>query len=204
MSNTMLYGLLAALFVLVAIQYWRTRQVEENFGKDSYAPSTLLDSSEVRVFKQLSATYPDRIVVAKLPLAQLLDVDRAVDRRRARDRLDGMLAQFAVCGIDGSVQLVFEMETPAARKSATFTRQLKRKYALLKSAGIPMVRVKSGEIPAPQEFRKQLDFAIEQRGTARPRPATAEGGATSLPMSVTDVMRPGQMGAAPGEKKVIH
>jgi hypothetical protein len=204
MSNTMLYGLLAGLFILVAIQYWRTRQVEENYGKDSYAPCTLLDATEVRVFRQLASTYPDRIVVAKLPLTHMLEVDRAVDRRRARDRLDGMVAQFAVCGVDGSVQLVFEMETPAARKSATFTRQLKRKYALLKSAGIPMVRVKSGDIPEPQEFRKQLDFAIEQRGSPRIRSAATEGGATSLPMSVTDVMRPDQASNAVADKKVIH
>jgi hypothetical protein len=198
MSNTLVLALIGCLFVLVGVLYWRTRHVEVNFGRDSYEPAMLLDVTEQKVFRHLMATYPDRYVVAKVPLAQLLQIERAIDRKRARERLDGMMAQFAVCGPEGLAQVVFEMETPAARKSATFEKQLRRKYAILKNAGIPMVRVKSSEIPAPQEFRRQLDFTLEQKMAARPRrPAYGEA-ATSIPMSVTDIMRPGSGNAARG------
>lgn len=196
MSNVVMLALIACLFVLVALLYQRTRRAEMNFGRDSYEPSMVLDVTEQKVFRHLLATYPDRYLVAKVPLSQLLQVERAVDRKRARERMDGMLAQFAVCGPEGLAQIVFEMETPAARKSATYEKQLRRKYAILKNAGIPMVRVKSSEIPAPLEFRRQLDFTLGQKAAAQARPVYAAESATSIPMSVTDIMRPGQTGAA--------
>ncbi len=188
MKSGVLVGLLVLLGVLVAIFVWRMRNGGLNMGKDSYEPAMVLDVTEQRILRHLLATFPDRFVLAKVPLANVIQVERSPDRKHARERLDGLIAQFAVCGSEGLVQIVFEMETPAARKSVNFEKQLKRKYALLKNAGVPMVRVKSSDIPSPGEFRKQLDFAVQQRMPQMRVKPMYTGDTGSMPMGVTTVM----------------
>jgi Protein of unknown function (DUF2726) len=191
-ENAMSSGFLMALVVLlgglVAVLVWRMRNEGLNVGKDSYEPAMMLDVTEQRVYRHLLSTFPDRFVMAKVPLQTVVQVERSGDRKRARERMDGLVAQFAVCGPEGLAQIVFEMETPATRKSVNFEKQLKRKYALLKNAGVPMVRVKSHDIPAPSEFRKQLDFAAQQRTPANIHKPAFNTDIGSMPMGVTTVM----------------
>jgi Protein of unknown function (DUF2726) len=190
MKLNVLITLIVLLGVLITALLWRLRSSNAGTGKDSYEPAMMLDVTEQRVLRHLLATFPDRFVMAKVPIATVIQVDRSRDRKRAKDRMEGLLAQFAVCGSEGLAQIVFEMETPATRKSINFEKQLKRKYALLKNAGVPMVRIKSSDIPAPGEFRKQLDFAVAQRlPSSQFRPTIPnETGNMSMPMGVTTVM----------------
>jgi Protein of unknown function (DUF2726) len=188
MNSGILMSLIVLLGVLAAVYIWRMRNGGLNMGKDSYEPAMMLDVTEQRIYRHLLSTFPDRFVMAKVPLQTVIQVERSGDRKRARERMEGLVAQFAVCGAEGLAQIVFEMETPATRKSVNFEKQLKRKYALLKNAGVPMVRVKSNDIPAPTEFRKQLDFAAQQRVNTRVinQPFNTDIG--SMPMGVTTVM----------------
>lgn len=188
MKTGVLVSLLVLLGVLVGALIWRLRSGNLNVGKDSYEPTLMLDVTEQRVLRHLIATFPDRFVLAKVPLANIIQVDRSADRKRARLRMEGLVAQFAVCGSEGLAQIIFEMETPAARKSVNFEKQLRRKYALLKNAGVPMVRVKSSDIPSPGEFRKQLDFAVQARTMQTFNKPAFNPDNVSMPMGVTTVM----------------
>jgi Protein of unknown function (DUF2726) len=188
MNSGIMVSLIVLLGVLVAALVWRMRNGGLNIGKDSYEPTMMLDVTEQRIYRHLISTFPDRFVMAKVPLQTVIQVERSGDRKRARERMEGLTAQFAVCGPEGLAQIVFEMETPATRKSVNFEKQLKRKYALLKNAGVPMVRVKSNDIPAPTEFRKQLDFAAQQRAPRSTPNQAFNTDIGSMPMGVTTVM----------------
>jgi hypothetical protein len=177
---------LGAVSVVLGVMYLRGRANSST----QYSGSMVLDAVGQHRMRLLQNAFPSQVVLAQVRLDTLLRVVRAPNREYAQQRAAQHLVQFAVLGVDGRPEVLFESETGGRRSSAK-EKQLRKKYALAKVAGIPMVRIRSNEDIASSAFRTRVEHVIE-KAKQRAKGASVEpmnaANDTAMPHSVQAIL----------------
>ena len=155
-----------------------------------YSGSLVLDAVGQHRLRLLQNAFPSQTVLAQVRLDTLLRVVRSPDRERAQQRAAQHVVQFAVLGIDGRPEVLFESDS-GGRRSSSNEKLLRKKYALAKVAGIPMVRIRSNEDIASSAFRTRVEHVIEKaklRGKGQHVEPMNEANDTAMPHSVQAIL----------------
>lgn len=148
---------------------------------------SILSAREQALFQQLVELYPDHLVLAQVALSQLIDVrETARNRRALRNRFSQLVADFVLCTRDFSIVAVIELDDTSHSRSARAAADARKAIAVA-SAGLRLVRIGSGPLPAAADLRRLLESgedtavvpaAFQPGGTPLwLRPAFAGGGA---------------------------
>ncbi|MBL8389541.1 MAG: DUF2726 domain-containing protein [Hydrogenophaga sp.] len=159
---------------LVAAGVWAYRRYFRRASgrEDRYTPERILSPEQVAMLDYLRDTFPDQVVLPNIPLKDMLSVRRSSDHQRARERLQSHKVDFVVCDAEGRAVFAFDVEQYHLSDAKSKAHQIKIKNRILKTAGVRFVFLKNSihRMPAPNDFRAQLDLAA----LARPKAQEAE------------------------------
>ncbi|WP_374406478.1 DUF2726 domain-containing protein [Hydrogenophaga sp.] len=159
---------------LVAAGVWAYRRYFRRASgrEDRYTPERILSPEQVAMLDYLRDTFPDQVVLPNIPLKDMLSVRRSSDHQRARERLQSQKVDFVVCDAEGRAVFAFDVEQYHLSDAKSKAHQIKIKNRILKTAGVRFVFLKNSihRMPAPNDFRAQLDLAA----LARPKAQEAE------------------------------
>jgi hypothetical protein len=184
------HGLLAAAAATLLGSLWMAwRWWGQRAGGRStqYTASVVLDSVEQYQLRQLQQCFPEHCVLAHVRMDALLRVVRAKDRQLAAARAARHVAQFVVIGSDGRPDLLFEADPHGAHTSSS-EQSLRKKYALARLAGIPMVRIRAKDDIASDDFRHKVEAVLAKareggRGRAK-MAAVNSAGDSEMPFTL--------------------
>lgn len=172
---------LSTLVALVALMllWWAMRrggrQATRDYDAsvDQFAPTTPINEEQVHLLHYLQQAFPDGAVLFRPRLARFLTVRSTRQRRGAQQRLAASQVDYLVCGDDGKPLFAFEVDAGKTAGDPDLARQIAEKNAMLKSAGIRLVRLKGAapQLPPPEVLRLRLLAA--QRASASVAPAAA-------------------------------
>jgi hypothetical protein len=186
---------LGAVSIYFAIVYLRTRIS----SRSQYLPALVLDSVAQHRLKLLQQAFPSQAVLANQRMDSVLRVIRSPDKARAQERAARHVAQFVVLGFDGRPEVLFESDQ-VGRRGITTERELRKKYALAKFAGIPMVRIRSNDDIASPAFRQRVELAIEKaraRSKGAKVDAMNQANDTAMPNSIQAILPKNRYAAMP-------
>jgi hypothetical protein len=156
-------GLIAVAIIAVAVGVlaWQGRKRSEHWplvAKDVLTPR------ERECHGLLMTQYPGHHIFVQVALSQLLDVQAGVaDEQSIRNQFNQLVADFVLCRADYSVVAVVELDDSA--HASLNSRELDaRKDKAVHSAGLRLVRIPAGSLPAGPDLRRLIDGE---------RPATA-------------------------------
>lgn len=154
-------GVVLALLVLLYLKFIRSPSPRG----DRYTSEALLTPAQADLLYYLQTVFPGQAVLLNVPLSKIVSIRRASNRRRAREALDTMRVNFAVCDSRGKAAFVFDVEAYRAGDASAAQRDAATKNRILKSAGIRLIYIKDTTrgMPAPEEFRLQLSLASLSR-----------------------------------------
>lgn len=176
--------LIATGLALIGLMLWWTRLRRSPPGAaalpdydrsaDQFAATAPMTEEQVRLLQYLQRAFPDGVVLFRPRLARFLTVRSTRLRRGAQQRLAASQVDYLVCSDDGKPLFAFEVDAGKAEPDPDLTRQSADKNAMLKSAGIRLVRLKGAapQLPPPGVLRLRLLAA--QRA---PAPAAASASA---------------------------
>ena len=150
-------GIALVLAVLLYFKFMRAPSPRD----DRYTSEALLTSAQADLLYYLQTAFPGQAVLANVPLNKIVSIRRAADRRRARQALDTMRVNFAVCDNAGKAAFVFDVEAYQKGEASVAQRDATEKNRILKSAGIRLIYIKDStrSMPSPDEFRLKLSLA---------------------------------------------
>lgn len=117
----------------------------------------LLTKREQSLYRILLSLYPEHKIFVQVALSQLIDVERShPERNSIRARYKQLVADFVLCRPDLAVVAVIELDDRThawpKRKAADA-----RKNKALADAGIRLVRIPAGRLPAEEILRALID-----------------------------------------------
>ena len=138
---------------------------------DQFAQTAPISEEQVRLLHYLQRAFPDGAVLFRPRLARFLTVRNTRQRRGAQEQLAASQVDYLVCGDDGKPLFAFEVDAGKAETDPDLVRQAAQKNAMLKSAGIRLVRLKGDtpQLPPPEVLRLRLLAA--QRAPVAAAPA---------------------------------
>ena len=153
---------------------------------DQFACTAPLSEEQVQLLQYLQRAFPEGAVLFRPPLSRFLAVRSTRQRRGAQQRLAAAQVDYLVCGDDGTPRFAFDVDAGKTAGDPALARQSADKNAMLKSAGIRLVRLKGAapQLPPPEVLRMRLLAAqrapADGSVPARPAPrAQASGFAAS-------------------------
>lgn len=169
-------------------------------GNDQFALTAPINHTHIGVLQYLNRAFPEGMVLFRPTLARFVSVRKSRQRDAARRHLYKNSVDFLVCDEDGKPLVAFEVDAFRETSDPQVLNRLADKVALLKSAGIRLVRLKGqlGNLPTPAELRSRL-YAAQQRDSLRGMgtastfnqrgAAPSSFGKTELPSSFSDEVR---------------
>jgi very-short-patch-repair endonuclease len=120
----------------------------------------LMSEREKILYQDLISLYPDHKIFVQVALSQLIDVARDHPKRMAiRARFKQLVADFVLCRPDLTIVAVIELDDRSHLRPDR-KRADARKSKALADAGLRLVRIPAGAIPALGKLRA----LIEERG----------------------------------------
>lgn len=218
MTNSWLWPIMAVVLLLALATWWqrgRSGAAADALGPDDrFAPAVAISPAESALLDYLVRAFPGRAVLFRCPLSRMVVVRRTNRRLAAQQRLTEHTVDYTVCNREGRPVYAFELDAVHADVDEA-AHDAAEKHRVLKTAGIRLIRLKRStrDLPAPQEFRRQLRAAAlpppdatpaatddpwqgaeraRAAASAPPAPAAAAAVADDAqdtqPMSVTDLM----------------
>ena len=154
-------GIVLVLIALLYLKFIRMPSPRD----DRYTSEALLTPAQADLLYYLQTAFPGQAVLANVPLNKIVSIRRAANRRRAREALDNMRVNFAVCDNGGKATFVFDVEAYHKGDASVAQRDGAQKNRILKSAGVRLIYIKdtTRSMPSPEEFRLQLSLASLSR-----------------------------------------
>lgn len=154
-------GIVLVLIVLLYLKFLRAPSQRD----DRYTSEALVTPAQADLLYYLQTAFPGQAVLANVPLNKIVSIRRAANRRRAREALDTMRVNFAVCDNGGKAAFVFDVEAYHKGDASVAQREAAEKNRILKSAGVRLIYIKdtTRSMPPPEEFRLQLSLASLSR-----------------------------------------
>lgn len=195
MSFAWLVLLLAAL-AAAAFFFYRQRQqrLPASSRNDRYSAREPITPAQYRLMAYLQSAFPGQPVLFNVPLAQMVTIRHADDRRRAQERLQGHCIDFVVCQDDGTPRFAFQVDAYHTSQAEEARRAAALRHRILGSAGVRLLRLKKSvrDMPPPQVLRSRLlDVgapAPMPTMNSEPAPVTLPGALQSPPESPSDSM----------------
>jgi very-short-patch-repair endonuclease len=141
---------------------WRSRAeppIEEPLSETPWplAAKKLLTERERSLYQSLLDLYPERKLFVQVALSQLIDVPKNhPDRQSIRNRFSQLVADFVLCRADLSVVAVIELDDPSHERADRQAADARKNKALA-DAGIRLVRIPAGRLPASDTLRALID-----------------------------------------------
>ena len=154
-------GIVLVLLVLLYLKFIRAPSPRD----DRYTSEALVTPAQADLLHYLQTAFPGQAVLANVPLSKIVSIRCAANRRRAREALDTMQVNFAVCDNGGKAAFVFDVEAYRNGDASAAQRDAMEKNRVLKSAGIRLIYIKDTRrsMPSPDEFRLKLSLAALSR-----------------------------------------
>lgn len=127
----------------------------------------LLSKAEFSFFRVLQKAAPEKVVLAKVHLGDLLAVAKGIEKRQTwRNKIDRKHADFVLCDAETMVpEAVIELDDAShGSKQAQERDEVKSKAC--EAAGLPLVRVAARRTYNVAGVRDALGLASEQTGDA--------------------------------------
>ncbi|HEY4213603.1 MAG TPA: DUF2726 domain-containing protein [Steroidobacteraceae bacterium] len=112
----------------------------------------VMSKPEFIAYGRLIEALPEWLVFPQVQVGSLVEVNNVPGRQGIRNRFDRLSADFVVCGRDGSVRAVVELDDASHERVDARRRDVK-KDSVLKAAGIRVVRIHVRRIPQNSELR---------------------------------------------------
>lgn len=133
-----------------------------------YAARRPLDHTALVVHDALANALPGHVILANVPLAQLVTVTDEQRRRPWERRLDGLTAQFVVCSARGDVLGVVELLGGGLASEREHERR-REKERVLEAAGVRVLRVRPSRLPDAARLRDIFPITVPAARDAGPR-----------------------------------
>lgn len=147
----------------------RSASVES--GPWPFYPRKLLSDPELILYRRLIAALPSHIVLAQVSLGRFLGVKKGHNFGQWFNRINRMSADFVVCGQDGAIAAVIELDDSSHNRADREAADAKKDKAL-ESAGIQIIRWQARSLP--DEVLIKSAFAPAQPADAADGSAVGE------------------------------
>lgn len=139
--------------------WWLRREASDRLRRPSTWPLKargIVTNQELNVWKWLRSTFPDHMVMVKLPVLRFTIPLERLEREGGKDPgerwlelLNGVYTTFTICATDGKV--VGCVDVPGKRGFNQASRDMKE--SLLSDCGIPFIVVYATHLPAGEALR---------------------------------------------------
>lgn len=129
-----------------------------------------LSDPELIFYRRLTMALPDHIVLAQVALGRLLGVKKGHNFGHWYNRINRMSADFVLCGKDGNVVAVIELDDASHAKPDRKAADAKKDKAL-GDAGLRIVRWQARSLPDEVTIRSTFAYAPPAVAAAGPAPA---------------------------------
>jgi hypothetical protein len=165
-STRVIVALTLLLCIALGLAAWALRPARKLFAGGTVrgeswplSARSVMTAREQALFRMLVDLYPDRVVLAQVALAQFIDVTPGTSGRIGwRKRFSHLAADFVLCTRDFSIVAVIELDDPSHLGAERRSSDARKAFAVA-SAGLRLVRIGAGSLPAPPELRRQLELA---------------------------------------------
>lgn len=127
----------------------------------------VLNAEERRVYNQLRLTFPQYIVLPKLPLVRLCQPDTPDQVQYWYELIGAAHVTFAVCSPQGRVLLAIDLDHTRSHSR----RSTKIKESVLAACGIPRLHCAADALPAADELRLLVQPPASANVAAQPASA---------------------------------
>ena len=158
----------AALLSIAAIAAGRRRPAANEEGWPVHA-RPVMSKPEFIAYGRLIEALPEWLVFPQVQICRFVEVNNVPGRQGIRNRFDRQSADFVVCGRDGAVRVVVELDDASHERAGARQRDAK-KDSVLKAAGIRVVRIHVRRIPEHSELRT----LVLEENTAAPNAMGAD------------------------------
>jgi hypothetical protein len=152
----------SAIVLVVALVY-SERLRAKLYPPDKFWPyhaRRVLSGPEQVLYRRLARALPDSMVLAKLPLAEVIGVKRAAYADAWTSRIAEAVVDFVVCREDSTAVVVIELEDAGTRGSRSIRTDRFTDNALA-AAGIALLRWNADALPSESEIRRLI---AQERG----------------------------------------
>ncbi|MFV0680322.1 MAG: DUF2726 domain-containing protein [Ottowia sp.] len=172
---------------------------------DQFSATPVISAVEMELLNYLQHAFHGRQVLFRVALSHIVSARKTQDRLGVQRRLNTHVVDYVVCDRKGNPAYAFELD--ALHDSAEdAARDAKEKHRVLKTAQIPLVRLKRSirTLPPASEFRRLLrtteaqeaaddalhpeDGPLASPGNRTPGTGLPPGFEHTQPPSVTDLM----------------
>ena len=151
----MTYILIAIGIALIVVAFSaiinaKLKKAESEGGGDiPYFGKTVLTDVEQVLYHRLVEALPELIVLAQVPLSGIVGIRKNKRWRAQFNAIDRKSVDYVVCRKDFSVVAVIELDD-STHERADRQKSDEVKNAALKKVGIEILRLKPGNLPAPE------------------------------------------------------
>lgn len=183
-------GLLAVGALAATVWWMRQRQgavPAPIASTDQFTVTPVMSAAEMELLNYLAQAFHGRPVLFRVALSHMVSARKTQDRRSTQQRLGTHVVDYAVCNRKGVPVYAFELDT-LHDDTDDAERDAKEKHQILKSANIPLIRLKRStrELPSPAEFRRLLrgsEPVHSSDSETDPPPSGFHSAANGLPSS---------------------
>jgi len=145
--------ILFALFIVIAVRKVRHDRIEEIQQPVRFFGKVPLIRTEQVLFHRLVEALPNCVILAQVPISQLVGIDQGVHWEGWFNKLSRKNADFVVCLKDFTVVCVIDLDD-RTRERADGKRSDDDKDTALTGAGIKILRWKVADMPDVDTIRK--------------------------------------------------
>lgn len=166
----------AGLLVAWVARPWMDRRKRKSLPKRwDLASRPVFSADERALYRRLTQTLPDHVILAKLPLLRFCQAMSRKESITWYDLLQPMHVGFAICAPNGRVLAAVDVD-----HGALSARQKKIKSEALRACGVHYVRYRADDFPSAAEIKRWIASDALSRPTepgALSSPSIAAAGA---------------------------
>ena len=123
-----------------------------------YKMKNLMTPTELRLFTRLVDAFPQHFIMSQVQLSQIIAVPKGSDNYMGwLNKISRMSLDFVICDNESKPLCVIELDD-ASHLAKSRSDQDAKKDRSLAAAGIRIIRIKVGEIPAVSELTKLINI----------------------------------------------
>lgn len=186
---TVLPLLIVLLLGLMLRRSVRRRDDDYDPSADRFAPTAPISEDQMALLHYLQRAFPHEAVLFQPSLSRFMMVRKGRNRHKAHAKLARLRVDFLVCSEDGQPWMAFDTDQRLRDGVEDGQRLLEEKSAMLKTAGIRLIRLRGDlqdALPPPAEMRARWEASA-----AAPLPGTARARGTHESVPPTEWARTG-------------
>lgn len=122
-----------------------------------YKMKNLMTSTELKLFTRLVDAFPQHFIMSQVQLSQIIVPKGSDNNMGWLNKISRMSLDFVICDYESKPLCVIELDD-ASHLAKSRSDQDAKKDRSLAAAGIRIIRIKVGEIPAVSELTKLINI----------------------------------------------